>query len=978
MTGVLRLLRTWLFLLTTVGALVLPVAAAQADATWTGASTTSSSWSDSANWSDATIPTGSTGTLSFPTLGSCGTCYTSTNDLSGISATSLVLGNSSSQYQILGKVFTVGDGGINDTPGHGTGDVIKAPIALSDSQTWVVGTTVNNGYNSLTLLGGIKGGSGDAVTISTPNGDLFVDSDMEAGPVTSQGPGGLHIGGAPGLNEPGSINASNGQPVTVNGGTLTPNPGSTTGPLSITGSTLLLLGTNKANTDATSLQVNGNATLGSSITTRTFIDDNGSTAGTDFSQLSATGNITLGGTLDLRQARLNNNTGTCVALTPGDVATLVTTTGTLSGAFSNAPDGTTLTVASSCQSTPPKLRINYTASSVTATVLGAVTPTTTTLATPNPSPSSTNQTVTLTATVTTTGTGAPAPTGTVAFSGNAAAISGCTSQPLTVSGVTGTATCSTSFPAKGSPEALTATFNPANGSGQAASTSSTRSLTVNPAATTTAVSASNASPIVGTSVIYTATVTAGITGASQPSGSIAFMDGANSISGCTGRPLTPGSLSSTATCTVTYSTTGSHTISASYGGDPNFADSSSPPATVIVNATPTTTVLATPSPSPASTNQTVTLTATVTTRSTGALAPSGTVAFSGNTGAISGCAGRPLTASGSSWTATCSTSLPAGGSPESLTATFNPSSGTNQAASTSSAQSLIVNPVATTAALQVSTTSPVAGTSVTYTATVTPGITGASQPSGTVAFIDDGAPISSCNAQPLTAGSPSPTATCTVTYPAPGSHTITATYAGDPNFSGSSSSSTTVTAQPTPAPPSGGSGSTDPAPGGSGNTDPAPGGSGSTGPAPGVGSATPQGRIGVVLSRVAQSHIRWRKPHARPAPGARSAPVGTRFTFRVSRAARVTFTIIQTLPGRRLEARCVAPREAKGRARACHRAVTRGRLVRSVGAGVHQLTFHGRVGRTTLPAGSYAVAVTATAPSSARSQTITLRFTILG
>jgi hypothetical protein len=738
-TGVIRLLRTWLFLLTTFGAIVLPVAAAQADATWTGAST-SSAWSDSTNWSGTTPPTTSdtaVGTLTFPTLGSCGTCYTSTNDVTGVSATSLVLGNSSSQYQIKGNVFTVGDGGINYTPGHGTGDVIKAPIALSDSQTWVVGTPVNNGYNSLTLLGGVTGGSGSAVQVSTPQGDLFVDSDMEAGPVTSEGPGGLHIGGAPGLNEPGSINGSNGQPVTVNGGTLTPNPGSTTGPLSITGGTLLLLGTNKANTDATTLHVNGDATLGSAITTRTYIDNNGSTAGTDFSQLSASGTIALGGTLDLRQAKLNNNTGSCVALTPGDVATLVKADGTLSGAFANAPEGTTLTMASSCEPTPPKLQIHYTSNSVTATVVGDTS--TTKLATPSPSPAATNQPVTLTATV----TGTSAPNGTVAFLANGATISGCASQPLTTGGSSGTATCQASFPASGSPESLSAAFTPADGSGQGPSTSSPQTLTVNPAATTSTLQASN----------------------------------------------------------------------------------SSPPA----------------------------------------------------------------------------------------------------------------------------------GTSVTYTATVTPGIAGASQPSGTIAFSDGGSPITGCAAQPLTAGSPSPTATCTITYPAAGSHTITATYANDSNFSGSSSSSTTVAIQPTPA----------------------PGRSGSTGPAPGIGSGTPRGRAGVVLSGLAQSHSRWRKPHPRGARGARSVPVGTRFTFSVSRAARVTFTFIQTVPGRRLGARCVAPRKAPGRGRSCHRSVTRGRLVRSVGAGAHHLTFHGRIGRSTLPAGSYAVVVTAVAPSGARSRTITLHFTIV-
>jgi hypothetical protein len=581
----------WLCALATVGLLALPAAAAQADASWTGRST-SPEWSVAANWSGTTPPTTSNtavGTLSFPTLGTCGTCYTSHDGLTGISATTLVLGNNTKQYQIKGNSFTVGSGGIVDTPGGGAGDVIKAPIALSGGpQTWAVGSTLN-GYNSLTFQAPITGSSASAVTMSIPRGDLFIDSDMEVGPITSNGPGGLHIGGPPGSNEPGSLNATNKQPVKVTAGSLVPNPGSTAGPLTITGGTLLL-GTNPKNNGATTLQVSGTTTVGSSTTTSMFINNNGSTPGTDFSQLSATGNITVGGKLVLGQGLSNNNnTGSCVTLSPGDVATLVTATGTLTGTFSNAANGATLTMASSCESVAPKLRINYTANSVTATVVaGAITSTTTTLAAPNPSPASTDQSVTLTATVTTNGTGTLAPAGTVAFSDNAGTISGCASQPLTVSGSSGTATCTTSFPADGSPESLTAAFTPSNGSGQAASSSSAQTLTVNPADTTTALSASNTSPPAGTNVTYTATVTPAHAGASEPSGTVAFLDGGNPISGCSAQSVTAGSGSSTATCTVSYPSAGTHTITAGYAGDANFNSSTSQPTTVTVQA-PTTT-----------------------------------------------------------------------------------------------------------------------------------------------------------------------------------------------------------------------------------------------------------------------------------------------------------------------------------------------------------------------------------------------------
>jgi hypothetical protein len=565
--------------LATVGALLLPVAAAQADAAWTGASS-SSAWSDPTNWSDAIIPTGSTGTLSFPPLGTCGTCYFSRNDLSGVGATSLVLGNTSGQYQITGNTFTVGSGGINDSPGGGAGDVIKAPIALSGSQGWAVGAVSD--YNSLTLLGGITGSS-SAVTMSIHDGDLFVDSDMEAGPVSKNGPGGLHIGGPPGSGQAGSVNGTDGQPVAVTQGTLVANPGSRTGPLTVTGGSLLLLGTNPNNNGTTTLNVNGDATLAPSTTTSTFINNNGSTPGTDFSQLSVGGDITVGGTLAVGQGpRDNTGSGPCVTLQPGDVATLVKASGTLSGTFANAPNGSTLTWASSCEAAPPALQINYTANSVTATVLGD---TTTKLATPSPSSATTNQTVTLTATVTVTGTSAPK--GTMAFTANGSPIPGCAGQPLTITGSSGTATCATSFPAGTSPESLTATFNPSSGSHQGPSISSPQSLVVAPATTTTALQVSSTTPPAGASVTYTATVAPAITGASSPSGTVIFLDGAAPVPGCGAKVLATGSPSSTATCTLSYASGGSHAITAAYTGDANFSGSSSPPTTLTVQGTPT-------------------------------------------------------------------------------------------------------------------------------------------------------------------------------------------------------------------------------------------------------------------------------------------------------------------------------------------------------------------------------------------------------
>ncbi len=344
-------------------------AAARADATWTGASA-SPEWSISTNWSGVRpAPSAPAGMLTFPTLGACAACYTSHNGLTGVSALGLVFSNTTGGYQILGNSLSVGSQGISDSPGNATSTEINAPLVLSSPQTWSIGSAGANGYNVLTVLGGITGSGANALNVSFPavyEADLFIDSDVEVGPVTVTGVGGLHLGGAPGSNLPGSVNGIDGQPVVLNGATLVANPGANVGPLALNGGTLLL-GTNPQNDGTTTLHVSGSASLSSTATTRAFINDNGPSAGIDFSQLSVSGNVKLGGQLVLAQGPASAG---CVTLVPGDVATLITTTGTLTGTYANAPEGTILTMASSCQGIPPRLQIHYAGSGVTATVVG--------------------------------------------------------------------------------------------------------------------------------------------------------------------------------------------------------------------------------------------------------------------------------------------------------------------------------------------------------------------------------------------------------------------------------------------------------------------------------------------------------------------------------------------------------------------------------------------------------------------------------
>ena len=371
--GCRRIRGLGLAVLTILGVMALPAAAAQADSTWAGnsaATPASPNWSDGSNWVGGTAPTPATaGNLTFPTLTTCTSCYSTTNDLSGVNANSLTFSNTTGRYSVRGASIAVGAGGITDDPGGSTGTVINAPLTLSAGQTWTI--ALAGFYNNLSLLGGATGAQPLSVAFpATAHGDLFVNSDMEVGNVTVSGVGGLHLGSS---TIPGSVNGTDGNSVTVSTATVVANAGARVGALTMSSGTLLL-GTGASNNQASTLQVKGGTTLGSTATTKMLITDNGSTAGTDFSQLSATGTVTLGGTLSVSQGP---GSGGCAALLNGDAATLVTTTGSLAPGttFANAPEGATLPMSTNgCPGPAPSVVIHYTTNSVTATVVGGTTP----------------------------------------------------------------------------------------------------------------------------------------------------------------------------------------------------------------------------------------------------------------------------------------------------------------------------------------------------------------------------------------------------------------------------------------------------------------------------------------------------------------------------------------------------------------------------------------------------------------------------
>jgi hypothetical protein len=347
-------------------------------------------------------------------------------------------------------------------------------------------------------------------------------------------------------------------------------------------------------------------------------------------------------------------------------------------------------------------------------------------------PSGFNQAVGFTATVKPVGTGTP--TGTVAFNDGATLLG-----TVTLSG--GTATFTTSSLAAGT-HSITAMYSgDANFSG---STSPALTQTVGKVASSTSVVSSKNPSIFGTAVTFTATVT------SSATGTVAFSDGAALLGSVA---LSGG----TAALTTSGLAAGAHSITAVYGGDANFAGSTSPVLTQTVGKVASSTSVVS-SNNPSILGTAVTFTATVTSSATGTVAFNdgaallGSVALSGGTAA--------LTTSG----------LSAGA--HSITAVYNGDA--NFGSSTSPALTQTVGKVASSTSVVSSNNPSISGTAVTLTATVTSSATGA------VAF-NDGTTLLGSVA--LSGG----TAALTTSGLSAGAHSITAVYSGDANFAGSTS-----------------------------------------------------------------------------------------------------------------------------------------------------------------------------------------------
>ena len=452
-------------------------------------------------------------------------------------------------------------------------------------------------------------------------------------------------------------------------------------------------------------------------------------------------------------------------------------------------------------------------SSVTAIQAITVGQAGTTLAvTTSGTPSLVNAPVTFKATVTENPVGSTALSGTVAFTdslGGAAAttISGCAA--VAVVPATGVATCVTSALLQGS-HTITATYsNDPNFTGN--SNTVAQVVNVQSSALTVATLSTNNASTVDVPVTLVATVAPASGSASVAySGSVTFSDSVGAITGCTAA-VAVNSTTGVASCLATALLAGTHSITAKYSSDTNYANSTATAVAVKI-AQANSSIAVVSSSTPAGTpptptsivNNPVTFTATVSTPS-GATVPLSTgstvtVAFADNGNTIAACAAQPTTLSGAGFTstATCTTTALIGGS-HAIVATY--SGDANYTGNNSSvAQTVNRNTSTTTVTAPANNASANVNQLVTLTATVLPTGSSALVPTGTVTFTDSvsGAAVAlggAC-AFPATlsaAAGGGYQATCTTNAPVSGSNQIVATYSGDNNYTSSSNAASPVT-----------------------------------------------------------------------------------------------------------------------------------------------------------------------------------------
>ena len=329
--------------------------------------------------------------------------------------------------------------------------------------------------------------------------------------------------------------------------------------------------------------------------------------------------------------------------------------------------------------------------------------------------------------------------------------------------------------ASATPYAVTATFG--GDTNFSVSASASHDLTVTASNTSTSLTLSQPTVTYGneTAVTFTVSVTSASPG--TPTGTVTVASGGTTL--CTVTLPTASPLCTVSSAAALATSTTAYPVTADYGGDTNFAGSTSSEQDLTVNqATTTTTVVSTSATAPYGDESTITFNASVSPQFSGT--PAGTVTVA--TGSTTLCT-MTLPATKCSAPDALLGVQPA---PYSVTATYGGDG--NFSGSTSAPADLTVTQAATSTTLSLSTSSVAQGSesSVVFTATVTPEFHGT--PTGTVTVATGTTTLCTITLPTTTCSMPDGTIPKSATpYP------ITATYGGDTNLSGSASSTQDLT-----------------------------------------------------------------------------------------------------------------------------------------------------------------------------------------
>jgi hypothetical protein len=361
--------------------------------TWSGDGYPTTTWSDGANWLGGLAPSSgeSIETLTLPTLANGGL---SDNNVPNLSVNHLTI---SGYHDLTGEDLTLGSGGLSLEGSENISLLTSIPLNLSGNQTWTV-----SGQEGLELSGALTGENSElTINLDKLTALAFQNRfsnpgsgspDDEVGNVTinavekiEEQQNGTSIHYSSEVLLPSRFNATDGHRLTVNNVLLSSSGGTATGPITANHSTVDLSGTSLGpiTSMGSHVSLNGNvASLSldepSSLEFEIHAPDNSLA---EDNETSSGGAIDLGGS-ELALESYENGEKRCPLPDVGQVHTLITTTGSLSGAFGNAANGGTVVAACVATAEGPTVervypyRINYntggSTKTVTATALPAV------------------------------------------------------------------------------------------------------------------------------------------------------------------------------------------------------------------------------------------------------------------------------------------------------------------------------------------------------------------------------------------------------------------------------------------------------------------------------------------------------------------------------------------------------------------------------------------------------------------------------